>query len=45
MSYEVEMKFAVEDPAALLAALQALGARPADPVRQEDRYFNPPSRD
>lgn len=45
MSYEVELKFPVEDPAALIAAVRALGAQRAASVRQVDTYFHHPSRD
>ena len=43
--YEVELKFRVEDPAALDRKLIALAARFRDPVTQVDRYFAHPSRD
>jgi adenylate cyclase class 2 len=45
MSYEVELKFAVDDREALVARLESMGAGAGRSVRQEDRYFNHPSRD
>lgn len=45
MSYEVEQKFAVDDVAALIAALERLGAALGAPVDQEDRYLAHPARD
>ncbi|WP_016698401.1 class IV adenylate cyclase [Actinoalloteichus spitiensis] len=42
---EVEKKFALPDPAALKAKLEALGAKPSEPTRQVDAYFNAPHRD
>ena len=45
MSYEVEVKFAVDDPQALGERLEALGAKPCGEKRQTDQYFNHPARD
>lgn len=42
---EVEKKFALPDPAALKAKLEQLGAKPGEPTRQVDAYFNAPHRD
>lgn len=42
---EVEKKYALPDPAALKAKLEALGAKPSEPTRQVDAYFNAPHRD
>ncbi len=43
--YEVEMKFPVEDAAAIESRLLALGAASRGIVSQLDRYFNHPCRD
>lgn len=43
--YEVELKFAVPNPASILKRLAELGAQPHPPLDQVDRYFNHPSRD
>lgn len=43
--YEVELKFAVPDPAAVTARLAAWGAVEQAPQSQLDRYFNHPCRD
>ena len=45
MVYEVELKFRLDDPAALAARLDELGAQRGGTVEQRDRYFNHPSRD
>jgi len=45
MNYEVEQKFAVQDKAAFSNQLDALGVQWHESVRQEDAYFNHPSRD
>ncbi|MCP2259765.1 adenylate cyclase, class 2 [Streptoalloteichus tenebrarius] len=42
---EVEKKFALPDPAALKAKLDELGAKPSEPTRQVDAYYNAPHRD
>ncbi len=42
---EVEKKFALPDPAALKAQLDELGAKPSEPTRQVDAYYNAPHRD
>jgi adenylate cyclase, class 2 len=42
---EVEKKFALPDPAALKARLEELGAKPSEPTRQVDAYYNAPHRD
>lgn len=42
---EVEQKFPLEDPAAIWARLEALGARWQNDQQQIDRYFNHPARD
>ncbi|MGH8964017.1 MAG: class IV adenylate cyclase, partial [Actinomycetes bacterium] len=42
---EVEKKFALPGPNALKAKLEALGAKPSDPTRQVDAYYNAPHRD
>lgn len=42
---EVEKKFALPDPAALKAKLEQLGAKPSEPTRQIDAYYNAPHRD
>jgi adenylate cyclase class 2 len=42
---EVEKKFALLDPAALKAKLEQLGAKPSEPTRQIDTYYNAPHRD
>lgn len=42
---EVEKKFALPDPAALKAKLEALGAKPGESTHQVDAYFNAPHRD
>ena len=43
--YEVEMKFPVEDAAAIESRLRAVGATCRETVGQLDRYFNHPCRD
>jgi adenylate cyclase class 2 len=43
--YEVELKFAVPDPAAVIARLAELGTAAAAAVEQSDRYFDHPSRE
>lgn len=43
--YEVEMKFPVEDAAAIESRLLSLGAASRGTVSQLDRYFNHPCRD
>jgi len=45
VSYEVEQKFPIADPAAVEAALIRLGAKPKEDISQVDRYFAHPSRD
>lgn len=45
MLYEVEMKFPLEDPAPLEAAVKRLGGVFSDPVEESDRYYRHPSRD
>lgn len=42
---EVEKKFALPDPAALKAKLDELGAKPSEPTRQVDAYYNAPHKD
>jgi adenylate cyclase class 2 len=42
---EVEKKFAMPNPDALKAKLDQLGAKPSEPTRQIDEYFNAPHRD
>jgi adenylate cyclase, class 2 len=42
---EVEKKFALPDPDALKAKLNELGAKPSEPTRQVDAYYNAPHRD
>jgi adenylate cyclase class 2 len=42
---EVEKKFALPHPGALKAKLAELGAKPAEPTRQVDAYYNAPHRD
>jgi adenylate cyclase class 2 len=42
---EVEQKFRVADPQALVLRLSALGAELGEPQLQVDRYFNHPARD
>lgn len=42
---EIEKKFALLDPDALRSRLEQLGARPSEPVRQVDAYYNAPHRD
>jgi adenylate cyclase, class 2 len=42
---EVEKKFALPDPTALKAKLAELGAKPSEPTRQADVYYNAPHRD
>jgi adenylate cyclase class 2 len=42
---EVEKKFALPDPTALKAKLAELGAKPNEPTRQVDAYYNAPHRD
>ncbi|WP_158264257.1 class IV adenylate cyclase [Amycolatopsis sp. CA-126428] len=42
---EVEKKYALPDPAALKTKLEELGAKPAEPTRQIDAYYNAPHRD
>ena len=45
MNYEVEQKFALDDKASFIHQLDALGVQWHDTVRQEDAYFDHPSRD
>lgn len=45
MSYEIELKFRVDDPDRIRREIVRLGGRAADPVPQTDRYFNHPARD
>ena len=42
---EVEKKFPLPDAGALKAKLEALGAKPKEPSRQIDAYYNAPHRD
>lgn len=42
---EVEKKFALPNPEALKAKLDALGAKPSEPTRQIDEYYNASHRD
>ncbi|MGH3814529.1 MAG: class IV adenylate cyclase [Pseudonocardiaceae bacterium] len=42
---EVEKKFALANPDALKAKLDDLGAKPSEPTRQVDAYYNAPHRD
>jgi adenylate cyclase, class 2 len=44
-SYEVELKFPLDDPERIRSELDALGARAGEAIEQIDRYFNHPSRD
>ena len=43
--YEVELKFPISDPSALVSRLTALGAESEADVSQIDRYFSHPVRD
>jgi len=45
MTYEVEMKFPIDDAAAFVQRLDAAGGVRGKTVRQADAYFNHPSRD
>ena len=45
MSLEIELKFPVEDLATVERKLEKMGAKPADPIVQVDRYFSHPCRD
>jgi adenylate cyclase class 2 len=45
MSYEVELKFRVDNPQPIKAILAAWGARAQGDASHVDRYFNHPSRD
>jgi len=45
MTFEVEQKFPIPDPAAVAAALAGLGAKAEGDCQQVDRYFAHPSRD
>jgi adenylate cyclase class 2 len=45
MSFEVEIKFRVADPSALLQRLEALGGVAETPFTQVDRYLAHPGRD
>lgn len=45
MQFEVERKYRVADPRALLARLAELGVRPGEPESQFDRYYAHPARD
>jgi adenylate cyclase, class 2 len=42
---EVEKKFALPDPAALKTKIDELGAKPSEPTRQVDTYYNAPHKD
>ncbi|MEW2375989.1 CYTH domain-containing protein [Micromonospora sp. NPDC047812] len=42
---EVEKKYSLPDAEALKAKLAELGAKPAEPTRQVDAYYNAPHRD
>jgi adenylate cyclase class 2 len=45
MHFEVEQKFALDNPAAVERKLAELGAIEMEAVEQVDRYFNHPARD
>jgi adenylate cyclase class 2 len=45
MTFEVELKFPIDDPAELTLKLIALGAVPGAVLRQRDVYFRHPARD
>ena len=45
MSYEVELKFKLDDDRRILEKLNHLTADRGSPIEQRDRYFNHPSRD
>lgn len=45
MLYEVELKFPLPEPAAVLSRLEELEAERGEPVAQSDIYFNHPLRD
>lgn len=45
MTYEVELKFPVENPQAVIDRIEKLGAVRGDSQREVDLYFNHPSRD
>jgi adenylate cyclase, class 2 len=45
MPIEVELKFPLSDPDAVLAELFRRGATEAEPLQQSDLYFNHPCRD
>ncbi|MCH7990085.1 MAG: class IV adenylate cyclase, partial [Planctomycetes bacterium] len=45
MSYEVELKFPLDDAERISAQLDGLQAERGAPIEQVDRYFNHPSRD
>lgn len=45
MNFEVEQKFKIEDPAALIARLTALRVEMGEPKLQVDAYFRHPARD
>lgn len=42
---EIEKKFALPNPAALKTKLDELGAKPSEPTRQVDAYYNAPHKD
>ena len=45
MTYEVELKFPLDETDRILTLLEELGAQPGDAVVQRDRYFAHPVRD
>jgi adenylate cyclase class 2 len=45
MTFEVELKFAVDDHRSLIRSLQPFKPKQHEAIRQVDRYFNHPSRD
>jgi adenylate cyclase class 2 len=45
MTYEVELKFPLAEPAAVTARLNALGAVAGPAIEQRDVYYNHPQRD
>lgn len=45
MTFEVELKYPVDEFQSLLNQIKSLNATSHQPIRQVDRYFNHPSRD
>jgi len=45
VQYEVELKFRLDDPRAVIAVLNRQGAEQSETVEQTDVYFNHPCRD